>query len=120
MNLTRAEYEQLLRKPGIARRNSAGSKTQDAKPEPYAFHESVAKNSGKKEDRRRHFVRYEFQVCRLLDWDNAVAGSKWPTDCLRRCGLIRDDCPEAVTIEVYQRKVKTKAEEMTIITIYEL
>lgn len=52
---------------------------------------------------------------RLLDPDNLVP--KWYIDCLRYCGLIREDTPEAVTLETSQRKCAKGEAERTEITI---
>lgn len=64
-----------------------------------------------------------FRVCicsvrkRLLDADNICP--KFTIDALRRKGIIRDDSPKHIILEVSQRKAAKGEEEHTEINIYE-
>lgn len=64
------------------------------------------------------FTRY---ACSLQDWDNFAGGFKYVGDALVREMVIVDDKP-AVVLEFLpkQVKVKTKAEERTMILIEDL
>lgn len=53
---------------------------------------------------------------RLLDEDNLCP--KYVIDCCRYAGLIPDDAPEKVRIQVGQRKPEKGEEEHTMIEIY--
>jgi hypothetical protein len=61
--------------------------------------------------------RVRITVCtqRLRDPDNNCV--KWLIDSLRYFGILADDSPEHITLEVVQRKVKTKQEQGTLIEI---
>lgn len=52
---------------------------------------------------------------RLCDPDNLCP--KYFVDCLRYAGLIENDRPEDISLQVSQVKVRTKSEERTEITI---
>jgi len=54
---------------------------------------------------------------RFLDPDNLQGGCKYFVDCCRYAGLIPDDRPQDIILEVSQHKVKSKAEERTEITV---
>lgn len=55
--------------------------------------------------------------CRILDADNLVGGTKFFTDGLRHAGLIPDDRPQDIILEVRQEKVASKSSERTEIVI---
>ena len=65
----------------------------------------------------RHVVRICSFRRRLLDSDNLIGGSKYFIDGLRHAGLIPDDRPQDITLEVCQEKVKRKEDERTEIEI---
>jgi hypothetical protein len=56
-------------------------------------------------------------ACALLDADNFAGGCKPLIDQLRYAKLISDDDPETVEILFRQKKVQTKAAEMTTVEI---
>lgn len=105
------------------RRNQAGGKASSAKPEQAIRHESVAEKEGKTKNSTGgtgcHQARSHIGIClyrtRLLDPDNPAP--KYFIDSLRYAGLIPNDRPEDITLEVSQVKVSTKAEERTEIEI---
>jgi hypothetical protein len=60
-------------------------------------------------------VRITVCTQRLRDPDNNCV--KWLIDSLRYFGILADDSPEHITLEVVQRKVKTKQEQGTLIEV---
>jgi hypothetical protein len=89
-----------------------------AKPKPAAVHEPLGKN----ETASRHPRRYKVCVVsfrtRLTDPDNLCA--KYHIDGLRYSGGIDDDTSQHIELVVSQKKVGTKAEECTLISIVPL
>jgi hypothetical protein len=65
----------------------------------------------------RSLVRITSYRRRLLDFDNLAGGCKYFCDCCVYAQLIPDDAPEHIILEVRQEKVKTKAEEKTLIEL---
>jgi hypothetical protein len=55
-------------------------------------------------------------ACRLVDADN-LGGAKFLIDAIRRSGLIRDDDPQTVEIQLLTEHVKIRAEEGTAVEI---
>ena len=66
-------------------------------------------------DDERIVVRVISTRSRLLDEDNLA--EKYLVDALRYAGLLAEDCPEKVKIEVSQRKCREGEEEHVIIEI---
>ena len=64
---------------------------------------------------RVHVCIVSFRA-RLCDPDNICP--KYAIDCIRYAGIIRDDRPQDITLEVRQQKV-SKEQERTEITITE-
>ena len=60
-------------------------------------------------------VRIVSYAIRSRDADNVFV--KHAVDSLRYAGIIPDDSPEHITLEVSQVRVKTKAEQKTVIEI---
>ncbi len=89
---------------------------QNPKPESAVRHEPLAAHAGQKGCSTRVKVRIISCRCRLLDADN-LAGAKFLIDALRYDGLIRDDSPEAIDLELTQVKVAKRCEEETIVVI---
>lgn len=81
-----------------------------------ALVESEGKEAGASGTRLRVAVT-SFR-CRLTDLDNLCP--KWLIDALRYRGLISDDSPEHIVLEVRQRKVAHKSEEGTLIEIWHI
>lgn len=63
----------------------------------------------------RVLIRVTSHRRRLIDPDNLCP--KYFIDCCRYAGLVRDDTPEAIDLEVRQARVSTKEEERTEILI---
>lgn len=68
----------------------------------------------------RVILRITGFLSRPYDPDNFAGGCKAVIDQLRYAGLIKNDSPEHIRLEVEQVKVKTKAEQKTVIEIYEI
>jgi hypothetical protein len=85
-------------------------------PQPIVCHEPLGPAQGKAKD-APCLVRIVSHRRRLLDIDNLTGGAKYFCDGLRYAGLIPGDRPDQITLEVSQRKVKSKAEERTEIEI---
>lgn len=81
----------------------------------------VGKTEGKKghELNRgpRHHVRIRSRRVRMLDIDNLYGGCKHLIDALRGAGVIPDDDPESITLEVTQEKVKGYKNEETEVEV---
>ncbi len=54
---------------------------------------------------------------RALDPDNLRGSVKAILDCLRNCGLITDDTEAAISLDVSQKKVASRKDHKTLITI---
>jgi len=100
--------------------NKAGGETSSAKPEQVVRVESMGKKEGKAGNTKgfsRRLVRITSYRRRLLDFDNLTGGCKYFLDSCKYSGLIPDDRPQDIAVEVVQVKVKSKADERTEITI---
>lgn len=86
-----------------------------AQPEQTVRHDALAEKAGEAFHSDRVLLRVTSFRCRLLDPDNLCP--KYFIDCCRYAGLIPDDSPEFITLQVTQEKVKTKSEERTEIEI---
>jgi hypothetical protein len=53
-------------------------------------------------------VLFEIRRASLCDDDNSVGGVKACLDCLRDAGLIPQDSPQDITLEVVQKKAASK------------
>lgn len=65
----------------------------------------------------RHRVRIVSRRVRLCDPDNLVGGVKHLVDALRYAGIIPEDNPEAISLEVAQEKVGSYAKEETWVEV---
>lgn len=83
-------------------------------PKPAVCDGALAKAGGEAKDAGRISVHVKSYRSRLIDPDNLCA--KWFVDCLRYCGLLRDDTAKDITFSISQEKVK-KGEERTEIEI---
>ena len=72
---------------------------------------------GKEEGSKRVIVRFIGYVCRPLDYDNFIAGTKDLLDGIVKAGLIPDDSTEFIIHEARQIKVATRKEERVEIEI---
>jgi len=75
----------------------------------------VAKVAGEEGYCQRFSVRITSYRVRLLDPDNLCG--KYFVDCLRYSGIIPDDTATVVDYSIRQEKVRTKAEEATLIEV---
>lgn len=96
---------------------NAGVDSQASCPEPQrpVRHEPLATPARKESHLGRVIVRVKSFRCRLLDPDNLCP--KYLIDGLRHAGLIRDDSPQDIILEVSQERVATRKEECTQIQI---
>lgn len=105
MRITREQYEAILARRA-ARRNQAYSAAQCPKPQPIVRNEPVATEERERENTSRVHVRVTSFRVRLCDPDNLCP--KYFIDCLRYAGLIRDDRPQDITLEVKQERVANR------------
>ena len=93
-----------LRKAGYVERNGewhkVGGAASGAEPQPVVRDEPVAAAAREGRDARRVRVCVVSFRARLCDPDNLCP--KYFIDCLRYAGLIADDAPEFITLEVRQ------------------
>ena len=117
MELNRMTADQL-RKAGYVERNGewhkAGGAASRAEPQPVVRDEPVAAAPGEGRDARRVRVCVVSFRARLCDPDNLCP--KYFIDCLRYAGLIADDSPDCITLEVGQVRCR-RAEQRTEILI---
>ena len=114
MNLTSLQ----LRNLGYVEQNGewikAGGAASGAKPQPVVRDEPLATSPRKIGDAKRVRVCVVSYRNRLCDPDNLCP--KYFIDCLRYAGLIADDTPECITLEVRQCRCR-RAEQRTEILI---
>lgn len=107
-----------LKQAGYEERNGewhkAGGAASGAKSEPVVRHESVAAAAREAGDPGRVHVSVVSFRARLCDPDNLCP--KYFVDCLRYAGLIADDTPDCITLEVRQVRCR-RAEQRTEILI---
>lgn len=72
---------------------------------------------GEEKGPQRARVRIKRYGYRILDADNATGGCKPLIDCLKEAGLIENDSPEYIDLEVVQQLVMRREEERTEIQI---
>jgi hypothetical protein len=101
--------------PEQLREYEARRKISRSKPERVVQNEPVAAPKGKAENTGRVLLRVTSFRRRLIDPDNLCP--KYFIDALRYAQVIGDDSAAHVTLQVSQVKVKTKAEECTIIEL---
>ena len=107
----------LNAKPRLA---AVAPRLRHAKPQRSSPHEPLAADEGKGKGKVRHHVRFERCACALLDKDNLYGSVKFACDALRYLGLIRDDDPDSIELTVTQRRVRTRRECGTHISIEEV
>ena len=115
MRWTQEQLDAYYERHKIRRRNKADGEASGPVAEPALCNEPVAKARGEKGDAVRVHVRVVSFRRKLCDPDNLCP--KYFIDCLRSAGLIRDDSPEHITLEVAQEKVRAKTDERTEITL---
>lgn len=118
MKLTPTEFNELLARPSVAARNLDLLEVQGAvhapKLERAIRKKPLAAGERKEKSSSRVAVRIESRRSRLIDPDNLCP--KFIIDGLRYAGLLQDDNPEAISLQVTQTKVK-KGEEETVIEL---
>ena len=97
--------------------NYTGSKVQDAESEHHQAPALGGAVQGKEKSVPRIIVRFTGYRVRPLDPDNFAGGCKDLLDALRNSGLIHGDEPWRIIFETAQEKVKTYAEERTVIEL---
>jgi hypothetical protein len=84
-------------------------------PQRLILNGALAAQEREKTNSRRISVRVESIRKRLIDPDNLCA--KWFVDCLRYCGVLRDDTASDIEFTITQRKAKKGEQERTELTI---
>lgn len=100
------------------RNNQVGGSPSRAVTKPIIQHEPLAQVAGEEAHARRISISVTSFRRTLCDPDNLCP--KYFIDCLRYSKIIEDDTAEHITLQVSQEKVKTKAEEKTVIEIIPL
>lgn len=95
--------------------NAAGVRDPEPQREPSSALAGSA--PGKKERPFRARLRITRFGCRLLDPDNLQGGVKPLVDCIKESGLIWDDSPDWLELDVRQQKVARKDEQRTEVEI---
>lgn len=67
--------------------------------------------------RKRHRIRIISCRVRICDPDNLVGGQKHLIDALRLAGIIPEDDPNSIILQVSQKKVKSYKEEKTWVEV---
>ena len=119
MNWTHEQLRQLgyRQNPDGSFSHSATARIFNSKPQPASRQALVNPCQGETPRKNRVTLVITRSAVSLLDADNYAGGCKPLIDQLRYAKLIADDDPETVEILFRQVKVKTKAEEMTKVTI---
>lgn len=93
----------------------------NTQPKPTPKMGTVGKAEGKEGDEQRggprHHVRIRSYRVRLLDVDNLYGGCKHLIDSLRLSGIIPDDDPTSISLEVTQEKIKGYKNEKTEVEV---
>lgn len=97
--------------------NDLASGLSDPIPKRNARKTLVATSSDEASGKSRIVLRITRHSIRPVDFDNGAGGCKAIIDQCRYHCLIRDDSPEEIDFQFRQQKVKTKAEEGTMIEI---
>lgn len=114
MRWTPKQYAEHIHKASQRIYRDSG-KASGAKPESAVLNEPLAKACGEESYPTRFAISIVSFRTRLCDPDNLVG--KYFVDALRYEELVPDDTAEIVDYHISQRKVKTKQEERTEITI---
>lgn len=116
MGINKWEYEQLLKRPAMAKANQAGHKATTAIVECVARPPLESPAKDKKTGAGKCEVRIRSFRCRLQDPDNESA--KYAIDQLRYSGVLANDTQAEVLLVIEpQVKVHTEAEERTEMTL---
>jgi hypothetical protein len=82
----------------------------DAITQPRAERKPTRAHRSKDGSSPRVVFRIVRRACRLVDADN-LGGAKFLIDAIRRSGLIPDDDPRSIKLELEQEEVETRAEQ---------
>jgi hypothetical protein len=104
MNWTKEQYE-----------NHLARKAPNARNKPVVPHEPLGKKGREEENTERIALVITARRRRLLDVDGPCP--KYFIDGLRYAGLLPDDRPQDVTLQLRQEKVESKDDEETVIEI---
>lgn len=106
---------------GKGRNNKLQGGKEDSKSKSTPAMGSMGQVKGEKGDEPncspRHHVRIKSFRVRLLDVDNLYGGCKHLIDSLRLTGIIPDDDPASISLEVTQEKIKGYANEQTEVEV---
>lgn len=115
--MTPKEFNELLNKPVIRKRNPDCGQASSAEPQQIACTEPMEASGRKESNAGRSVVRITSFRRRLLDKDNLYGGVKFFVDSLRYAQLIPNDSVTDIELEVVQEKVQSEEEERTEILI---
>jgi hypothetical protein len=87
------------------------------KSELHARQESLDSHQDEAGGTGRTFVCIESRRVRPIDPDNLAGGCKFIIDALRYAGLLQEDTPEKISLQVDQKKVDRRTQEKTLIEI---
>lgn len=106
---------------GSGGKDNTGSEEKNPFTEYFAEVESVGSIKREEGDEpcssRRHRVRIISMRVRICDPDNLVGGQKHLIDALRITGVIPEDDPFSITLQVTQKKVSSYKDEKTWVEI---
>lgn len=105
-----------LRQQAEAQIGTVSARLHHPKPEQDAGVPPLGENQDEEGGTGRFKVRITRRAARLLDKDNLYGSIKWVCDGLRYEGLIPEDDPQAIELEVFQ-EIVPKAERGTHILI---
>lgn len=108
MNWTKEQYAEYQ-----ARRSLS-----DTKPKSSIRNELLGKEKGERQGSGRFLIRIRSFRKKLCDTDNLCVKSM--LDCCRYSGLIHDDRPEQITLEVSQEKSRDERTEIEILSMENL
>lgn len=113
--MKREEFNAILSRPAIARRNPIGGQPSGAVAKQHPRSSLQGSSQNKTRHPRKCLVRVTCYRVRKQDPDNGVY--KFHIDALRHAGLVDDDTADAIDLQVSQQKVQSRADERTEITI---
>lgn len=106
---------------GSGRKDNLESEEENPFVEYFAQVESVGAIEGEKRNEPRSIGRHRVRIIsmrvRICDPDNLVGGQKHLIDALRIAGVIPEDDPYSITLQVSQKKVSSYKDEETWVEI---
>lgn len=117
---THDQYKEILGRPGYSLPTGiVPQRLCHTKPEQDAGVQSLGADQDEEGGAGRFRVRIERHGARLLDADNLAGSCKYALDALRYRGIIPEDNPEAIDLEIAQ-KIVPKEERGTLIVVTKL